>query len=102
MVAKGYHQTVGLDFFKTFSLVVKLVTIRVVLTLSISQNWPIRQLDVQNKFLHGDLTEEVFMMQPLGFVLPEFPNNVCKLEKTLYGLKQSSCAWFTKLSHALS
>ena len=90
MVAKGYDQTVGLNFFKTFSLVVKPVTIHVVLTLAISQNWPIRQLNVQNEFLHGDLTEEVFMMQPSGFVLPEFPNHVCKLEKTLYGLKQSS------------
>ncbi|KAL6332549.1 hypothetical protein AAG906_008969 [Vitis piasezkii] len=59
-------------------------------------------LDIQNEFLHGDLTEEVFMMQPSGFVLPEFPNHVCKLEKTLYGLKQSSYVWFTKLSHALS
>ncbi|RVX07246.1 Retrovirus-related Pol polyprotein from transposon RE1 [Vitis vinifera] len=58
--------------------------------------------DVQNEFLHGDLTEEVFIMQPLGFFHLEFPNHVCKLEKALYCLKQSPCAWFTKLSHALS
>ena len=73
LVAKGYHQTAGLDFFKTFSSVVKPITIRVVLTLAISQNWPIWQLDIQNEFLHGDLTEEVFIMQPLGFFTSNSP-----------------------------
>lgn len=62
-VAKRYHQTSGLDYFKTFSLVVRPTTIRIVLTLAISQKWCIKQHNIQNTFLHGELSEEVFMEQ---------------------------------------
>ena len=74
----------------------------VVLILTIFQDWLVQQLDVQNAFLHDNLTKEVFMMQPPSFVHLKFPNHVCKLEKTLYCLKQSPHAWFTKLRQALS
>ncbi|RVW36826.1 Retrovirus-related Pol polyprotein from transposon RE2 [Vitis vinifera] len=79
----------------------KASTIRIVLAIAISFQWSLRQLDVQNAFLNGDLDEQVFMAQPHGFMDPQFPFYVCKLNKTLYGLKQVPRAWFHKLSHAL-
>lgn len=64
LVPKGYNQETGIDFHETFSPVIKPTTIRVVLSLAVSHNWSIRQLDVNNIFLHGDLQEQVFMSQP--------------------------------------
>ena len=73
------------------------MTIRIVLTLAVRQGWPIRQLDVNNAFLQGTLKEEVFMIQPPGFVNKNFPDHVCRLKKALYGLKQAPRAWYTEL-----
>jgi hypothetical protein len=101
LVAKGFEQQDGIDFTETFSPVIKSSTIRIVLTIAVHFDWPIRQLDVSNAFLHGSLEEEVFMEQPHGFVSKEFPNHVCHLKKSLYGLKQAPRAWFTKLSTTL-
>jgi Reverse transcriptase (RNA-dependent DNA polymerase) len=101
LVAKGFHQEAGVDFFDTFSLVVRPNIIRVVLTLALSYGWPLKQLDVQNAFLHGDLHEIVYMQQPSGFVDESKPNHVCLLSKAIYGLKQSPRALFHALSLAL-
>jgi histone deacetylase 1/2 len=77
LVAKGFHQQHGFDFTETFSPVVKPVTIRIILTLAISQKWSLQQLDVNNAFLNGNLTEEVYMQQPQGFEQGD-PSLVCK------------------------
>ncbi|RVX11376.1 Retrovirus-related Pol polyprotein from transposon RE1 [Vitis vinifera] len=101
LVALGFAQEEGIDFTETFSPVIKPSTVRVLLTLSVQFDWEIRQLDVSNAFLHGILLEDVYMEQPKGFVNSDFPDYVCKLNKSLYGLKQTPCAWFMRLSQTL-
>ena len=68
---------------------IKPTTVRTILSLVVSKGWILRQFDVQNAFLHGNLYEGVYMSQPPRFSHPQFPNHVCKLKKALYGLKQS-------------
>ncbi|KAD3640379.1 hypothetical protein E3N88_29602 [Mikania micrantha] len=81
--------------------VVKSTTVRVVLSLAVTHQWPLRQLDVQIAFLRGDLKETVYLRQPQGFVDPQKPNHLCLLHKSLYGLKQAPRAWFDRLSGVL-
>jgi histone deacetylase 1/2 len=98
LVAQGFSQRYGIDYADTFSPVVKPTTVRIVLTLAVSRNWTLRQVDIQNAFLHGELHEEVYMHQPPGFVDQTRPNYVCRLQKSLYGLKQAPRAWYSTLS----
>ena len=90
-----------MDFHETFSPVVKLAIVRLVLAIAVSCKWQLRQLDVSNAFLHGYLKEEVCMHQPPSYVDPNHPNYVCKLHKSLYGLKQALRAWFERFSFHL-
>ncbi|KAJ0697300.1 putative RNA-directed DNA polymerase [Helianthus annuus] len=101
LVAKGFHQQHGVDYHETFSPVIKPVTIRTILSLAVTNRWPLRQLDIQTAFLHGNLEETVYMRQPPGFTDPNKPDHVCLLNKAIYGLKQAPRAWFNKLSTAL-
>jgi hypothetical protein len=97
LVAKVFKQRYRVDYEDTFSPVIKSTTIRIVLSVAVSRGWHLRQLNVQNPLLHGNLEEDVYMRQPLGFE-DKSMLNVCKLDKALYGLKQAPRAWYSKLS----
>ncbi|KAE8701666.1 hypothetical protein F3Y22_tig00110528pilonHSYRG00347 [Hibiscus syriacus] len=101
LVAKGYNQREGVDFVETFSPVAKLVTIRTVLALASLQHWSLFQMDVYNSFLQGNLLEEVYMQLPQGFY-SQGENMVCRLQKSIYGLKQASRQWSMRLTEALA
>ncbi|KAG8472240.1 hypothetical protein CXB51_034481 [Gossypium anomalum] len=103
LVVKWYLQEVGVDFQETFSPVVKPTTIRVVLALAVSMGWSLRQVDINNAFLNGDLQKEIYMEQLPGFEKQRDNSQllVCRLRKALYGLKQAPRAWFHKLKEFL-
>ncbi|WVZ95801.1 hypothetical protein U9M48_041519 [Paspalum notatum var. saurae] len=100
-VVRGCSQQAGVDYGETLSPVIKPATIRTVLSLAVSEDWPIHQLDVKNAFLHGTLTETVLAQQPSGFVGPSYPKHVCRLNKSLYGLKQAPRTWFLRFTNFL-
>lgn len=89
LVAKGFTQSYGIDYEETFALVAKLNYVWVILSLAANLDWPLHQLDIKNAFLNGELEEEVYMNIPLGLETPRTSGKVCKLRKSLYGLKQS-------------
>ena len=97
LVSKGYNQQEGIDYFETFSPVIKSTTFHTVLNVATSRNWCLRQIDINNTFLQGNLTEEVYMRQPPGFVDPDKPHHICRLNKAIYGLKQAPRAWYVEL-----
>ena len=101
LVAKGYAQTYGVDYFNTFSPIAKMTSIQFFISLAATYSWDLHQLDIKNVFLHGNLQDEVYMEQPPRFVAQGEIGRVCHLWKSLYGLKQNSRAWFGKSSQAV-
>ncbi|GKF68418.1 retrotransposon protein, putative, ty1-copia subclass, partial [Tanacetum coccineum] len=87
LVAKGFTQTYEVDYEKTFSPVAYIRAIRILIAITAYYDYEIWQIDVKTVFLNGHLSEEVYMEQPEGFVNPKYPNRLCKLKRSIYGLK---------------
>ena len=100
LVAQGYSQIPGMDYFETFAPVVRHDSLRAMLAIAAIRNLEIRQLDIKGAYLNGDLQEEIYMRQPEGF--DDGSGRVCRLYKTLYGLKQSGREWNRKLNKRLT
>jgi len=101
-VANGMRQVEGTDYTQTFSPVVKAISVRLVLTLAVTRDWKLVQLDISNAFLHGKLNERILVSQPVGFEDSRHPTRVCLLQKSLYGLKQAPRMWYQRLREVLA
>lgn len=96
LVVRGFTQEYGVDYGETFSPVVKFTSIRTILAIAAQEKLKLRQFDVKTAFLYGDLNEDVYMTQPIGY--DDGSGKVCKLQKSLYGLKQASRCWNQKFT----
>ena len=84
MVAKGFVQTYGIDYEETFSPVARMATVRAVIAMAAAKGWSLHQMDVKNAFLHGDLPEEVYMMQLEGYEDNSHPDFVCRAQSLVW------------------
>ena len=101
LVAKGYKQKFGIDYEDTFAPVVRLTALRLLLSIAIQEKLHVHGMDVISAFLNGYLDHEIYMVQPEGYVDKEYPNHVCKLNKAVYGLKQSPLQWYNTIKPVL-
>lgn len=101
LVAKGFTQKEGIDYEETFSPVAMLKSIRILLTIAAHFDYEIWQMDVKTAFLNGNLDECIFMVQPDGFVAEGQEHKLCKLKKSIYGLKQASRSWNIRFDQAI-
>ncbi|GKC79492.1 retrotransposon protein, putative, ty1-copia subclass, partial [Tanacetum coccineum] len=93
LMTKGYTQTPWIDYEETFSPIADIRAIRILIAIAAFYDYEIWQIDVKTAFLNGYLSKEVYMEQPEGFVNPKYPNRVCKMKRSIYGLKQASRQW---------
>ncbi|XP_074318061.1 uncharacterized protein LOC141654847 [Silene latifolia] len=100
LVVLGNRQVEGIDYNETFAPTVKMVTVRTLLAIAAAKGWDLHQMDVHNAFLHGDLNEEVYMKPPPRYS-SDSNGKVCRLQKSLYGLRQAPRCWYAKLASAL-
>ena len=100
-MAQGYTEVEGVDFDEFFTLVARLESIHILMSIACTMNFKLYQMDVKCAFLNGYLNEEVFVEQPKGFKDPHFSNHVLRLKKALYGLKQAPRAWYDRLTQYL-
>ena len=101
LVAKGYSQRRGKDFDEVFSPVARAESIRILIALAAQLKWELHHLDVKSAFLNGEIKEEVYVLQPEGFIEKEKEDYVLRLRKALYGLKQAPRTWNSKLGNTL-
>ena len=94
LVAKGFTQREGIDYTETFSPISKKDSLQIIMALVAHFDFDLHQMDVKMTFLNGNLEEEVYMKQPEGLSFSEGEDLVCKLKKSIYGLKQASCQWY--------
>lgn len=97
LVARGYSQKFGVDYNEVFAPVSTMDTVRMIIALAASKGWQVYQLDVKSAFLYGNLTEEIYVEQPKGYIKKGSEHMVYKLHKALYGLKQAPRAWFSRI-----
>ena len=101
LVAQGYTQKFGIDYDQTFSPVVSFESIRSIIAIAAKNGLKLHQMDIKTAFLNGELNEEIFISQPEGFVAKGFEDYVCKLKRSIYGLKQSARCWNAELDKKL-
>ncbi|MCO5557882.1 hypothetical protein L7F22_011454 [Adiantum nelumboides] len=101
LVARGFTQRYGVDYFETYSPVLGMASLRLLVAVAAKYNLPLHHLDVKTAFLHGKLCETVYMPQPPHFANAQLPHYVCRLKKPIYGLKQSSRQWYTRMHEYL-
>jgi len=101
LVAKGFTQKHGIDYFDTYAPVARIATIRLLIAIAAIHKLVIHQMDVKTAFLNGELDEEIYMEQPEGFVMPGQEKKVCRLRKSLYGLKQAPKQWHQKFDQVI-
>ncbi|GJW07921.1 retrotransposon protein, putative, ty1-copia subclass [Tanacetum coccineum] len=93
LVAKGYTQTYDVDYGETFSPVANIRAMRILLAIAVFYDYEIWQMDVKTAYLNRHLSEDVYMVQPEGFMDLKYPSKVCKLQRYIYGLKKASRSW---------
>ncbi|KAK8690248.1 hypothetical protein V6N13_088949 [Hibiscus sabdariffa] len=101
LVAKGFREIHGIDYDETFSPVAMFKSIRILLAIAAFHDYEIWQMDIKTAFLNGKLEEDVYMTQPEGFVTPKNAGKVCKLQRSIYGLKQASRSWNLRFNDAI-
>jgi hypothetical protein len=93
-VARGFSEKEGIEYEETFAPVARYTLIKTIIALAAKMKWKLYQMDVKTSFLNGVIEEEVYIEQPQGFEDEDRKSHVCKLKKSLYGLKQASRAWY--------
>ena len=102
LVAKGFTQRKGIDYTEAFSPISKKDSLRIIMALIAHFDFDLHQMDVKTTFLNGNLEEKVYMKQPEGFSSSEGEHLVCKLKKSIYGLKQASHQWYLKFHEVIT
>ena len=101
LVAQGYTQKFGVDYDQRFSPVVCFESIRSIIAIAANNGLKLHQMDVKTAFLNGELSEEIYLKQPEGFIMKGYEDHVCKLKRSIYGLKQSARCWNVELDRKL-